>query len=165
MTKKSKLLTGVILLVIVAVVLAFLFWPRSFPQIMGKDYDPDQLREITVYLSQVSEAGRTRVVDLPPEDPATEELLSLLEDWTYTPVHQIGSTTGYAIPFDYRVSLCMVFQEQEDGYPAGTLFFDGYPHIEIAGTGGKHGTYKLSQDQQQRLLDLLLAQTYEEQTP
>lgn len=161
-SKTKKILALVLVLAALAVVLFLLLRPRTFPQTMGRDYDPDRLREISVYLTQ-TESGQSREITLSPEDPAAEELLALLNSWTYSPVYHFGVNTGHSIALDYYGSVFLIFEKQEDGYPAGAFYFDGYPEIQTSGTGGHRGSYRLSKDQQQQLLDLLLAQPYTEE--
>lgn len=166
MTPKTKKRLCVVILLAVAAtaVLFLLFRPRTFAQTMGPDYDPRQIQEITAHLSSLDRQTPSREITLSPEDPAAKDLLALLESHTYPPIYQWGAIEGHGVTLDYMASLCMVFQREEDGYPAAFLFFDGYPEIQISGPNTSMGTYKLSEAAQQELLDLLLKQPYEEQT-
>lgn len=161
---KKRLCLVILLAVAAAAVLFLLFRPRTFPQVMGRDYDPSRMQEISVYLSSLDRQTPSREITLSPEDPAAKDLLALLESHAYPPVYEWGAAEGHGVALDYMVSLCMVFQREEDGYPAALLAFDGYPQIQISGPNTSMGTYKLSQAAQQELLDLLLKQPYEEQT-
>ena len=147
------------IVVLAAVLLTAAYYPRSFAQAMGEDYDRQRLDHISIYLSH-PEQGQSREITLSPADPATEDLLALLEGQRYRPVYHNPWTpiSGRALALDYWVHGVFVFQEEEDGSAAVSLSFDGNPEIGIGPGGVFRRGYRLDPAVQQQLLDLLTAQ-------
>lgn len=61
------------------------YWPSTLPQVLGKDFA--QLKEVQIHLSHVRNNSPSRDLTLSPDDPATGDLLALLEGQRYRPVY------------------------------------------------------------------------------
>ncbi|MFQ9411488.1 MAG: hypothetical protein ACLR1T_11145 [Evtepia gabavorous] len=94
-----------------------------------------------------------------PDDPATGDLLALLEGQRYRPVYHNpwGAISGHPVALDYAIYGVFVFQG-EDGGVSVPFYFDGYREVSIGSGGPFRKGYRLDPAVQQAVLDLLLAQ-------
>lgn len=158
MTKRKRrgilIAAAVVLLAVVAGTVAC--FPRTFAQAIG-NYDLQQLDHIDIWLSH-PERGQSREIILSADDPATEELLTLLEGQRYRPVYHApwNPVTGRALVLDYWVHETFVFQKEGDSYPAAFLDCDGHPEITLGPGGLFRRGFRLDPAVQQQMLDLLL---------
>lgn len=154
-TKKPLILVGIL-----AILTAFLmaaYWPSTLPQVLGKDFA--QLKEVQIHLSHVRDNSPSRDLTLSPDDPATGDLLALLEGQRYRPVYHNpwGAISGHPVALDYAIYGVFVFQG-EDGGVSVPFYFDGYREVSIGSGGPFRKGYRLDPAVQQAVLDLLLAQ-------
>ena len=160
-----------VVVVVVAALLAIFNQSRTFPQIMGQDYAPEKVDSIHVYLQAMGHDAPSREVVLSGEDPAAQELLALLGSQTYDVGYEVGAIEGHAVPLDYTITLIltMELEPEEEGASASFLYFDGSDEATMDGldkAAGSNGWvrthYRADLAFQQEILDLLLAQPYEE---
>ena len=76
MSRRRNLLILVGILAILTAFLMAAYWPSTLPQVLGKDFA--QLKEVQIHLSHVRDNSPSRDLTLSPDDPATGELLALL---------------------------------------------------------------------------------------
>ncbi len=133
------------------------YWPSTLPQVLGKDFA--QLKEVQIHLSHVRNNSPSRDLTLSPDDPATGDLLALLEGQRYRPVYHNpwGAISGHPTALDYAIYGVFVFQG-EDGGVSVPFYFDGYREVSIGSGGPFRKGYRLDPAVQQAVLDLLLAQ-------
>ena len=160
MTRRKKMGIALLLAVILAALLAGAYYPRSFAQVMGQDYDPNRLDNISVSLSH-PDADQSREVTLSPTDPAAGQLLALLEGQRYRPVYHNpwGAISGRSLAMDYWIHGFIVVQV-EDGYSGLFFAFDGNPEVTIGDGGFFRRGFRLDPAVQRQVLDLLLEQPY-----
>lgn len=170
MTKRNNgaLAIGIVI-VIVAALVAIFHQSRTFTQIMGQDYAPEKVDSIHVYLQAMGHDAPSREVVLSGEDPAAQELLALLGSQTYDVGYEVGAIEGHAVPLDYTITLILTMEPEEEGASAPFLYFDGSDEATMDGldrAAGSNGWvrthYRVDLAFQQEILDLLLAQPYEE---
>ncbi|MFQ7138701.1 hypothetical protein [Evtepia sp.] len=166
--RSSGALSVGVVVVVVAALLAIFNQSRTFAQFMGPDYDPGKLDNVQIFLSAIDNDTPSREITLTPEDPAAQELLELLNRQTYDVVYGVG-TIGSQVPLAYTVSLTLVMEREEDGYPSAFFYLNGSPEMTIRGLeqGADFSNliptyYRADPAFQQEVLDLLLAQPYEE---
>lgn len=143
-------LTIAVLLVLLAALVWFLY-PRRFDQAMGKTFDPQEV----VSVQAILHGSETLLeVTLSPEDPAYEELLTLLESKKYV---RTPGREWQEITLDYSVILAF---GREGG--DNCLDFTGEDAMRFYGSHEGERWYRVSGAQafQQKVLDLLLAQPY-----
>lgn len=85
MSRRRNLLILVGILAILTAFLMAAYWPSTLPQVLGKDFA--QLKEVQIHLSHVRDNSPSRDLTLSPDDPATGDLLALLEGQRYRPVY------------------------------------------------------------------------------
>lgn len=162
---------GLALVIVVAAALVAIFHQsRTFTQIMGQDYAPGKVDSVHVYLQAMGHDAPSREVVLSGEDPAAQELLALLGSQTYDVGYEVGAIEGHAVPLDYTITLILTMEpEPEEGASAAFLYFDGSDEATMDGldrAAGSNGWvrthYQADPAFQQEILDLLLAQPYEE---
>lgn len=170
MTKRNNgaLAIGIVI-VIVAALVAIFTQSRTFAQAMGQDYAPEKVDSIHVYLQAMGHDAPSREVVLSGEDPAAQELLALLGSQTYDVGYEVGAIEGHAVPLDYTITLILTMEPEEEGASASFLYFDGSDEATMDGldkAAGSNGWvrthYRVDLAFQQEILDLLLAQPYEE---
>ena len=171
MTKRNNgaLAIGIVI-VIVAALVAIFTQSRTFAQAMGQDYAPEKVDSVRVYLQAMGHDAPSREVVLSGEDPAAQELLALLGSQTYDVGYEVGAIEGHAVPLDYTITLILTMEpEPEEGASAAFLYFDGSDEATMDGldrAAGSNGWvrthYQADPAFQQEILDLLLAQPYEE---
>ena len=98
-----------------------------------------------------------------------QELLALLGSQTYDVGYEVGAIEGHAVPLDYTITLILTMEPEEEGASAPFLYFDGSDEATMDGldkAAGSNGWvrthYRVDLAFQQEILDLLLAQPYEE---
>ena len=169
MTKRNNgaLAIGIVI-VIVAALVAIFTQSRTFTQIMGQGYAPEKVDSVRVYLQAMGHDAPSREVVLSGEDPAAQELLALLGSQTYDVGYEVGAIEGHAVPLDYTITLILTM-EPEPEEEGASLYFDGSDEATMDGldrAAGSNGWvrthYQTDQAFQQEILDLLLAQPYEE---
>ena len=149
--RTKRTLTVTVVVVLLAVLVWFLY-PRSFQQAMGRTFDPENICSVQAILHE--KGGPMTEITLSPEDPAYEELVSLLESKKYvcTPGREWREIT-----LDYSVTLAF-------GWEGGDscLDFTGEDAMRFYGSHERERWYRVSGAQafQQDVLDLLLAQPY-----
>ena len=143
MSRRRNLLILVGILAILTAFLMAAYWPSTLPQVLGKDFA--QLKEVQIHLSH--------------DDPATGDLLALLEGQRYRPVYHNpwGAISGHPVALDYAIYGVFVFQG-EDGGVSVPFYFDGYREVSIGSGGPFRKGYRLDPAVQQAVLALLLAQ-------
>ena len=170
MTKRNNgaLAIGIVI-VIVAALVAIFTQSRTFAQAMGQDYAPEKVDSIHVYLQAMGHDAPSREVVLSGEDPAAQELLALLGSQTYDVGYEVGAIEGHAVPLDYTITLILTMEPEEEGASAPFLYLDGSDEATMDGldrAAGSNGWvrthYRVDLAFQQEILDLLLAQPYEE---
>lgn len=134
MSRRRNLLILVGILAILTAFLMAAYWPSTLPQVLGKDFA--QLKEVQIHLSHVRNNSPSRDLTLSPDDPATGDLLALLEGQRYRPVYHNpwGAISGHPTALDYAIYGVFVFQG-EDGGVSVPFYFDGYREVSI-GSGG-----------------------------
>lgn len=144
MSRRRNLLILVGILAILTAFLMAAYWPSTLPQVLGKDFA--QLKEVQIHLSHVRNNSPSRDLTLSPDDPATGDLLALLEGQRYRPVYHNpwGAISGHPTALDGGVSV--------------PFYFDGYREVSIGSGGPFRKGYRLDPAVQQAVLDLLLAQ-------
>ena len=157
------------LVIVVAAALAAIFHQsRTFTQIMGQDYDPERIDHVQVFLSAMDHDTPSREVFLTPEDPATQTLLDLLNGSLYEVQYApVWANTDRSVRLDYIISMTIVMDPEDGGYPYADLRFRGCPEAEIHGVNSVwprwiQTYYRADSALQQEILDLLLAQPYQE---
>ena len=157
MSRRRNLLILVVILAILTAFLMAAYWPSTLPQVLGKDFA--QLKEVQIHLSHVRNNSPSRDLTLSPDDPATGDLLALLEGQRYRPVYHNpwGAISGHPTALDYAIYGVFVFQG-EDGGVSVPFYFDGYREVSIGSGGPFRKGYRLDPAVQQAVLDLLLAQ-------
>lgn len=172
MTKRNNgaLAIGIVI-VIVAALVAIFTQSRTFAQAMGQGYAPEKVDSVRVYLNAMDHDIPSREVVLSGEDPAAQELLALLGSQTYDVGYEVGAIEGHAVPLDYTITLILTMEpeSEEEGASAAFLYFDGSDEATMDGldrAAGSNGWvrthYRVDLAFQQEVLDLLLAQPYEE---
>ena len=91
MSRRRNLLILVGILAILTAFLMAAYWPSTLPQVLEKDFA--QLKEVQIHLSHVRDNSPSRDLTLSPDDPATGDLLALLEGQRY-----LRSTTTPGAP-------------------------------------------------------------------
>ena len=96
MSRRRNLLILVGILAILTAFLMAAYWPSTLPQVLGKDFA--QLKEVQIHLSHVRNNSPSRDLTLSPDDPATGDLLALLEGQRYRPVYHNpwGAISGHS---------------------------------------------------------------------
>lgn len=162
---------GLALVIVVAAALVAIFTQsRTFAQAMGQGYAPEKVDSVHVYLQAMGHDAPSREVVLSGEDPAAQELLALLGSQTYDVGYEVGAIEGHAVPLDYTITLILTMEpEPEERASAAFLYFDGSDEATMDGldrAAGSNGWvrthYRVDLAFQQEILDLLLAQPYEE---
>lgn len=158
--KRRGILLVVVVVLLAGVVATVAYYPRTFAQAMG-NYDLQRLDHIEIWLSH-PERGQSREINLSADDPATEELLTLLEGQRYRPVYHApwSPLHGRAMGLDYLVQGLFYFQKEDDDYPAVFLGCIGHPEITLGPGGLFRRGFRLDPAVQQQMLDLLLEQPY-----
>ena len=95
MSRRRNLLILVGILAILTAFLMAAYWPSTLPQVLGKDFA--QLKEVQIHLSHVRNNSPSRDLTLSPDDPATGDLLALLEGQRYRPVYTTPGAPSAAI--------------------------------------------------------------------
>ena len=128
MSRRRNLLILVGILAILTAFLMAAYWPSTLPQVLGKDFA--QLKEVQIHLSHVRNNSPSRDLTLSPDDPATGDLLALLEGQRYRPVYHNpwGAISGHPTALDYAIYGVFVFQG-EDGGVSVPFYFDGYREV------------------------------------
>lgn len=159
MSRRRNLLILVGILAILTAFLMAAYWPSTLPQVLGKDFA--QLKEVQIHLSHVRDNSPSRDLTLSPDDPATGDLLALLEGQRYRPVYHNpwGAISGHPVALDYAIYGVFVFQG-EDGGVSVPFYFDGYREVSIGSGGPFRKGYRLDPAVQQAVLDLLLARPF-----
>ena len=159
MTKRNNAALAIgIILVIVAALVAIFNQSRTFPQIMGQSYASAKVESIHIYLSPMQNGLPTRELTLTQEDPAAQDLLNL-----------VGAGEGHQILLDYTVYMTLSMEPEGEAQAMATVALDGSKYMDIDGLdrGSWNGNwvrthYRADLAFQQEVLDLLLAQPYEE---
>ena len=165
MTKRNNAALAIgIILVIVAALVAIFNQSRTFPQIMGQSYASAKVESIHIYLSPMQNGLPTRELTLTQEDPAAQDLLNLLGGQVYDVWYDVGAGEGHQILLDYTVYMTLSMEQA-----MATVALDGSKYMDIDGLdrGSWNGNwvrthYRADLAFQQEVLDLLLAQPYEE---
>ena len=115
MSRRRNLLILVGILAILTAFLMAAYWPSTLPQVLGKDFA--QLKEVQIHLSHVRNNSPSRDLTLSPDDPATGDLLALLEGQRYRPVYHNpwGAISGHPTALDYAIYGVFVFQGEDGG--------------------------------------------------
>ena len=137
------------------------FEKAGITALLGSGFDPDEVTGVQVDLTAFGgEAEGGRTLSLSPDDPAWEELLSLLSSKWYRPYYLEGSSRN--VTLDYTVQITISQPEAVFRYS-----LTGDKAIDLAagaeGTRGRSFQVTDSQAFQQSVLDFLLEQEYTEQ--
>lgn len=170
MTKRNNAALAIaIILVIVAALVAIFNQSRTFPQIMGQSYASAKVESIHIYLSPMQNGLPTRELTLTQEDPAAQDLLNLLGGQVYDVWYDVGAGEGHQILLDYTVYMTLSMEPEGEAQAMATVALDGSKYMDIDGLdrGSWNGNwvrthYRADLAFQQEVLDLLLAQPYEE---
>ncbi len=171
MTKSKGALAVGILIVVVAALLAIFNQSRTFPQLMGQSYAPTKVESIHIYLSPMQNGLPARELTLTQEDPAAQDLLALLGSQVYDVWYDVGAGGGHQILLDYTVYMTLSMEPEGEAQTMATVALDGSAHMDtdVLGPGGWSSSsnwvrtyYRADPAFQQEVLDLLLAQPYEE---
>lgn len=171
MTKQNRALGLALVIVVVTALVAIFTQSRTFAQAMGQDYAPEKVDSVRVYLQAMGHDAPSREVVLSGEDPAAQELLALLGSQTYDVGYEVGAIEGHAVPLDYTITLILTMEPEpeEEGVSSAFLYFDGSDEATMDGLDRAAGIngwvrthYQADPAFQQEILDLLLAQPYEE---
>lgn len=171
MTRSKGPLAIGILIVVVAALLAIFNQSRTFPQLVGQSYAPDKVESIHIYLSPMHNGLPTREITLTQEDSAAQDLLDLLGSQVYDVWYDVGSGEGHQILLDYTVYMVLYMEPEGEEQTVATVSLDGsaYMDTDALGPGGWSSNsnwvrthYRADPAFQQEVLDLLLAQPYEE---
>ena len=123
-----------LVIVVAAALVAIFHQSRTFTQIMGQDYAPEKVDSIHVYLQAMGHDAPSREVVLTPEDPATQALLDLLNRSLYEVQYApVWANTDRSVRLDYIISMTIVMDPEDGGYPYADLRFRGCPEAEIHG--------------------------------
>ena len=150
--RKAALILALVLVVaLYALFLGVTRQPRTFDQIMGRDYDPAQLTEVIVTLDPAERQEEIRF-PLTPADPAFAQLMARLEQARYVP--RWGENWGGRTTLDYAVNLH--FCQGEEGLSA--MAFAGPPNIGVLDQDISYRAYRPIDSHvfQEELLALLL---------
>ena len=159
LSRKHKI--ALVELVVILAVAVYFFFPRPLSGALGSGFDPDEVTGVQVDLTAFGgEAEGGRTLSLSPDDPAWEELLSLLSSKWYRPYYLEGSSRN--VTLDYTVQITISQPEAVFRYS-----LTGDKAIDLAagaeGTRGRSFQVTDSQAFQQSVLDFLLEQEYTEQ--
>ena len=123
-----------LVIVVAAALVAIFHQSRTFTQIMGQDYAPEKVDSIHVYVQAMGHDAPSREVVLTPEDPATQALLDLLNRSLYEVQYApVWANTDRSVRLDYIISMTIVMDPEDGGYPYADLRFRGCPEAEIHG--------------------------------
>ena len=90
LSRKHKI--ALVELVVILAVAVYFFFPRPLSSALGSGFDPDAVTGVQVDLTAFGgEAEGGRTLSLSPDDPAWEELLSLLSSKWYRPYYLEGA--------------------------------------------------------------------------
>lgn len=169
MTKSKGALALGLVIVVVAALLAIFNQSRTFPQLMGQSYAPTKVESIHIYLSPMQNGLPARELTLTQEDPAAQDLLNLLGGQVYDVWYDVGAGEGHQILLDYTVYMTLSMEPEGEAQTMATVALDGSKYMDIDGLdrGSWNGNwvrthYRADPAFQQEVLDLLLAQPYEE---
>ncbi|MGM9565427.1 hypothetical protein [Evtepia sp.] len=151
-TKKILLFALAVVLILAAVVV-WTSYPRTFDQAMGRGFDRDRVTHVTAFFTPLKTGEDSIRIELSPDDPAYEDLLALLDSQEYHPnfdqYSQSMTIGGIFISFI-----------QEDG--PWNMYFTGNERMQFLPHTGKDAFYSTPGGEafQQEILDLLLAQPH-----
>lgn len=153
LSRKHKI--ALIELVLVLLIALYFFAPRPLSLAMGGGFDPAQVTQIQVDLTNYSgdgQPGRTLLLD--PADPTAQEVLDRLSGKWYFPYYVEGDSRQ--VTLDYTAKL--TFSQPEGDY---CCTITGDRAIDMDRTGASH-SYQVagSEEFQRSLLDFLLQQEY-----
>ena len=157
-TKRNLILITALVLLVAAVIL----WaktPRTFEQAMGNGFDRIRVDQVHAFVPTVrgGEAD-THEVTLYPEDPAYEELWTLLDEQEFYPA--MRKVQSQQMQLDHYAYLSFLIQE-EDSWYSWRVDMPGSRYIQFLGYNkSRHFSPSGGLDFQQDVIDLLLAQPY-----
>ena len=147
-TKRWLLAAEVLILAVLAL---WVLYPRSLNQVMGRDFDREEILQVQATLANMDmDTGGIREVFLTPDDPAYEELMTLLDGQTYR--FPGLASRSREITLDHTVRLTFAQNAAHWEYS-----FTGADDIQI---GDRTFHARDGEAFQQEVLDLLLAQPY-----
>ena len=159
LSRKHKI--ALVELVVILAVAVYFFFPRPLSSALGSGFDPDAVTGVQVDLTAFGgEAERGRTLSLSPDDPAWEELLSLLSSKWYCPYSLEGSSRN--VTLDYTVQITISQPEAVFRY---SLTGDKAIDLAAGAEGNRGRSFQVTDSQafQQSVLDFLLEQEYTEQ--
>ena len=149
-TKKILLAALAVVLILVAVVV-WTSYPRTFDQAMGRGFDRDRVTHVTAFFTPIENEEDTIRIELSPDDPAYEDLLTLLDSQKYHPNFDQYSQS-------MTIGVIFILFIQEDG--PWNMYFTGNERMQFLPHTGKEASYSTPGGEafQQEILDLLLEQ-------
>ena len=151
LSRKHKI--ALVELVVILAVAVYFFFPRPLSSALGSGFDPDAVTGVQVDLTAFGgEAERGRTLSLSPDDPAWEELLSLLSSKWYCPYYLEGSSRNVTL-------------SQPEAVFRYSLTGDKAIDLAAGAEGNRGRSFQVTDSQafQQSVLDFLLEQEYTEQ--
>lgn len=104
LSRKHKI--ALVELVVILAVAVYFFFPRPLSSALGSGFDPDAVTGVQVDLTAFGgEAERGRTLSLSPDDPAWEELLSLLSSKWYCPTTWRGAARNVTLDYTVQITI------------------------------------------------------------
>lgn len=147
---RKKTILSIAAAAAVGLVLLYVLFPRSFPQIIGGDFAPDQVDRISVLLHTTG-GEDTHSFTLSPAD--SQALLDRLSSRSYFPMP--GTKDYQYITLDYQVTLNFDYNDYSQ-YVCLDFCGDNDLHIHRSTATRSIRIYGDSEAFQQEVLDLLL---------
>ena len=151
-------IAGVFLMLVSALFLIWLLWPRTFSQIIP-GYGRKDLQQLHATLFNM-EHDDNRSISFDPSSPKAVELLDLLQRTRYQRILTCKQWREISLP--YEVHLTFVLGEEDD-QSIHCLSIIGDPLMEVHGSNTPNRTYSAygGEEFQQSVLDFLLEQDWE----
>lgn len=157
MTRKlaPRRIVGILIMIVSALFLIWLLWPRSFAQIIP-GFGQKELQKIHVIIMSMRN-DETRSISFAPSSPEAKELLDLLSSTRYQRI--LSLKDWREVKLDYEVHLTFSLGDESD-ISEYCLVFTGDPLIDFHGSFTSNRTYSVygGEEFQQSLLDFLLKQ-------
>ncbi len=156
MTRKlaPRRIVGILIMIVSALFLIWLLWPRSFAQIIP-GFGKKDLHIDADVINIINDENRS--ISFAPSSPEAKELLDLLSSTRYQRI--LSLKDWREVKLDYEVHLTFSLGDESD-ISEYCLVFTGDPLIDFHGSFTSNRTYSVygGEEFQQRLLDFLLKQ-------